>query len=78
MEKQIVTWSYWLGLISSLIGLGLRTLNFFGILTPGTVLEPGKRQSYALTYWSFYDAALLLFLIAVATASYAWVRGQKT
>ena len=73
MEKQIVTGSYWLGLLSSLIALVLRGLNIFGILRP-TVVEQGK----TLWYMSFDKGALLFFLIAIATASYAWVRGEKT
>jgi hypothetical protein len=73
VEKQIVTVSYWLGILSSLIALGLRTLNAFGILTP-TVVQQGR------TIWcqSFYKGALLFFLIAIATASYTFVRSEKT
>ena len=73
MEKQIVTVSYWLGLLSSLIALGLRALNIFGILTPSVV-----QQGRTLWYMSFYKGALLFFLIAIATAGYASVRGEKT
>jgi hypothetical protein len=73
VEKQIVTVSYWLGLLSSLIAIGLRALNIFGILRPA-VVEQGK----TLWYMSFYKGALLFFLIAIATASYASVRGEKT
>ena len=73
MEKRIVTMSYRLGLLSSLICLGLRGLNIFGILTPN-VVQLGK----TLWYMSFFKGALLFFLIAIATASYASVRGEKT
>jgi hypothetical protein len=73
MEKQIVTVSYWLGLLSTLIALGLRSLNAFGILTPTVV-----KQGQTLWYMSFYKGALLFFVIAIATASYASVRGEKT
>ena len=73
MEKQIVTVSYWLGLLSALIALVLRTLNVFGILSPAVV-----QQGKTLWYMSFYKGALLFFLIAIATASYASVRGEKT
>ena len=73
MEKQIVTGSYWLGLLSTLIALGLRSLNVFGILTP-TVIKQGQ----TLWYMSFYKGALLFFVIAIATASYASVHGEKT
>ena len=73
MEKQIVTGSYWLGLLSTLLALGLRALNIFGILRPNVV-----DQGRTLWYMSFYKGALLFFLIAIATASYASVRGEKT
>ena len=73
MEKQIVTWSYWLGLLSTAIALGLRTLNVLGILS--TVIV---QQGRTLWYMSFYKGALLFFLIAIATGSYTSVRGQKT
>ena len=73
MEKQIVTGSYWLGLLSTLIALGLRSLNVFGILTPTVV-----KQGQTLWYMSFYKGALLFFVIAIATASYASVHGEKT
>ena len=72
MEKHIVTWSYWLGLASAVIALVLRSLNVFGILT-AVIVEQGQ----TLWYMSFYKGALLFFLIAIATASYTWVRGQK-
>ena len=73
MEKHIVTGSYWLGLICSLIAIGLRLLNMLGILT-ATVVQGGK----TLWYMSFYKGALLFFLIAIATASYASVHSEKT
>jgi hypothetical protein len=73
VEKQMVTLSYWVGLLCSLLALGLRFLNIFGILSP-RVVQQGK----TLWYMSFYRGALLFFLIAIATASYAWVRGEKT
>ena len=72
MEKKIVTVSYWLGLLSSLIALGLRALNIFGILAPN-VIQQGK----TLWYMSFFKGALLFLLIAIATASYTSVRGEK-
>jgi len=72
VEKQILTLSYWLGLLSSVIALGLRGLNVFGILLPTVV-----KQGQTLWYMSFYKGALLFFLIAIATASYASVRSEK-
>jgi hypothetical protein len=72
VEKQIVTVTYWLGLLSSVIALALRALNIFGILAPSVV-----QQGRTIWYLSFYKGALLFFLIAIATASYASVRGEK-
>jgi hypothetical protein len=72
VQKQIVAGSYWLGLLSAVIALVLRSLNLLGILSRTVV--PGGRT---LWYMSFYKGALLFFLIAIATASYAWVRGEK-
>ena len=66
MEKQIVTVSYWLGLLSSLIALVLKALTIFGM------------KGVAFWYMSFFKGALLFFLIAIATASYASVRSEKT
>jgi len=71
VEKQIVTGSYWLGLVCSLIALGLRFLDVFGLLPP-------LLRGPVVSYMSIYKGALMLFLIAIATASYAGVCGEKT
>jgi hypothetical protein len=73
MEKQVVTVSYWLGLLCSLIAFGLRLLNTFGIMTP-IAFKPGQ----TISYMSFFNGALMFFVIAIATASYASVRSGKT
>ena len=73
MEKHIVTWSYWLGMLSALLCLALRFLNMFGILTTKVIA-----QGQTLWYMSFFKGAILFFLIAIATSAYASVRGQKT
>ena len=73
MERQICTMSYWIGLLSALICLVLRGLNIFGILAPNVV-----QQGKTLWYMSFFKGALLFFLIAIASASYASLRGEKT
>ena len=71
MEKQIVKWSYWLGLLSALLALVLRGLNSVGMLIPTVV------QGRTIWYMSFYKGALLFFLIAIATANFLWTRSQK-
>lgn len=72
MEKHIVKWSYWLGLVSAAIALVFRGLNALGLLLPSVV-----RQGQTIWYMSFYKGALLFFLIAIATANYLWSSGQK-
>ena len=73
MEKRVATVSYWLGLLSSLIAMGLWGLRFLGTLTQNAALVKG-------TGWfeSFYKGAFLFFLIAIATACYKLVRSEKT
>ena len=73
MEKQIITVSYWLGLLSSLISMALWGLRVLGGLTQNVALLRG-------TSWfeSFYKGALLFFLITIATASYASAHTKKT
>ena len=73
MEKHILTVSYWLGLLSTLITFGLRAASSFGTSTPG-----GVKQGLTFSYNSFYKGALLFLVIAIATAGYTVVRGQKT
>jgi len=72
MEKQIAKWSYWLGMACAVIALVLRGFNAVGLLLP-TVVQEGR----TLWYMSFYKGALLLFLIAIATANYVWSRRQN-
>ena len=73
MEKRLVTVVYWLGLVSSLIAFGLRALNISGIVAGNVVL-------LGITTWydSFYHGAILFFLIAIATACTASMRGEKS
>lgn len=69
MKKYIDTWSYWLGLASAVIALAMRTFNAFGVWLPGTVV-----QGMTIWYMSFYKAALLFFLINIATATHIYSR----
>ena len=63
MKMYIDRWSYWLGLVSALISLVMRTFNAFGIWLPGTVT-----QGITIWYMSFFKAALLFLLINIATS----------
>lgn len=72
MAKQIVTLSYWLGLLSFLIALVLRALSLLGIQP-----FPSPSPQRTLGYMSFYKGALLFLLIVIATVGYAKMRGEK-
>jgi hypothetical protein len=72
MEKHILTWSYWLGLVCTLIAFVLRLLNGLGVFTPKAVT-----QGTSIGYNSFLHGAALFFLIAIATASYIWAHSQR-
>ncbi len=72
MEKQIMRWSYWLGIASFLIALLWRGLNTLGVWLPGNSI-PGR----TILYMSFYKAGILFLLVAIATANYAWFNAHK-
>ena len=71
MEKHIIQWSYWLGVVCVVLALVTRALNVLGVAS--LVLGRGN----PIGYRSFLDGALLFFLTAIATASYAWFKLHK-
>jgi hypothetical protein len=73
VEKRLVTASYWLGLLSSLIAMGLWGLSILGRLARNVALVRSVGW-----YESFFKGAILFLLIAIATASYTFVRSEKT
>ena len=66
MEKHIITWSYWLGLVSLVLAFIARGMNALGV---GFLYFSTKGNS--IGYNSFLAAAVLFFLTAIATASYS-------
>ena len=66
MEKQIIRWTYWLGVLSAVVAMVWRALNTLGIGVP-LMLTPGT----TIWYLSFYKAALLFLLVSIATAQMA-------
>jgi hypothetical protein len=73
MERNIVHWSYWLGIATLVIALLWRALNAFGVWLPTTV-TPGN----TVYYMSFYKASLLFFVTSIASANYAWFNSRKS
>jgi len=67
MEKYILRWSYWLGVISFGIALVWRVV----------VVLAGRLEIRGLDYMTGYKAAVLFLLVAIATACYAWFKAQK-
>jgi hypothetical protein len=72
MERHILHWSYWLGIASLVIAVLWRGLNAFGLGSP-TLLIQGQFV-FSMT---FYKASLLLFVAAIASANYAWLKSQS-
>jgi hypothetical protein len=69
MGKQIIRWSYWLGLVCLVISLVWRVLTAFGVLAFPLM----KNVSYS----TIYRGAGLFFLTAIATAAHLWCEAQK-
>ena len=63
MEKHILRWSYWLGLICLVFAVVMRILNMFGM--SATLLET---RGNGLSFRSFMDLSVLLLLVAIASA----------
>jgi len=72
MAKHIITWSYWLGVVSAVLALLARALNVLGmnflfITTKGN----------AISYRTFLDGAVFLLVLSIATASYAGLNSRE-
>jgi hypothetical protein len=71
MEKHIIQWGYWLGVVCVVLALVTRALNVLGVVS--VVVGRGN----PIGYRSFLDGALLFFVAAIATSSYAWFKAHK-
>jgi hypothetical protein len=72
MEKHIIRWSYWLGVVCVALALITRALNVLGVAYN---VIPGRGNP--IGYHSFVDGALLFFVAAIATSSYGWFKSHK-
>ena len=70
MEKQLANLGYWLGLICAVLALILRALGGLHMLPPNM----GPINEHAISYMSFLRAAVLFFLLSIAS----WCRSQKS
>jgi hypothetical protein len=64
MEKNILKYSYWLGVLCVVIALVWRAATLAGFLHISTT------PVYSLTYMSFLKGALVFLLTTVATGAY--------
>jgi hypothetical protein len=62
MEKLLAVVSYWLGLICTALALILRMLAFFNISH-----YVGLHGGAGVNYMSFFNGAVLFFLLAIAS-----------
>jgi hypothetical protein len=72
MGKQIIKWSYWLGAVCAVLGLLARALNVLGI----NFLFFSTRGN-AITYHTFLDGALFLFVLSIATTNYVGLNSRE-
>ncbi len=68
MERQILTYSYWLGVVCLVVTLVWRGLHALGI----------GCSFGAIGYTTFFKGAVLLFVAAIASASYARFKSQRS
>ena len=71
MEKQLIKWSYWIGIACAAVALVWRLLAAFRVVMPGEAI-PGA----FIWYSSFLKAAVLFLLISIAT--YCYSASQKS
>lgn len=73
MEKQIAKLAYWLGIGFTILSFVSRLLSAVGIW-PASHMSDGKLP---ISYWSFFDAAGLMFIIAIASSLIALINAQN-
>jgi hypothetical protein len=72
LERNIVHWTYWLGIACLLIALLWRAFNALGFRLPMYI-----KEGETVYYMSFYKASWLFFIAAIASAHYAWFPSAK-
>ncbi len=73
MEKHIAVYSYWLGIVCTVLTIILRALAVFGIW-PDFVPAEGA----FISYYTFLRGAILLFLLAIASRQVGDWRADKS
>jgi len=68
MERQILYWSYWLGIAGLIVAVLWKAVTILGIPLPWS------QFNLALT---FYKGSLLLLVAAIASANHSLLESQK-
>ena len=63
MEKRIAIWSYWLGVLSTVLTIVLRGLAAFGVFP---ILAPSSGAS--VSYYTFLRGGVLLLVLSIASS----------
>jgi len=66
MGKHVIRWSYWLGAVLAVLAVVARGLNMLGLNTLAFTTRGNE-----VSYHTFVEGAILLFIISIATSSYA-------
>jgi hypothetical protein len=72
MEKHIMRWSYWLGIVCVLLAMVARILNILGLST--MLLQT---RGNPLSFRTFVNGALLFLITSIATAGFVWFKRQN-
>ncbi len=67
MERHIAPWTYWLGVVCLVISFVWRVVR----------LWLGPIRGIDLAPMTLYKASLLLFVAAIATSTYTWMKSQR-
>ena len=70
MEKRLLTISYWLGVLCTVLALISRVMLAINLVPP----RFGAQGGLVVSYMSFFHGAALFFLLAIAT----WCKSSKT
>ena len=71
MEKSILTISYWLGVLCTVLAVAMRVLNMLGV----SFYEVMTRGN-PIAFRTFLNGAMLFFLAAIASAAYSWHKSR--
>ena len=71
MEKSILTISYWLGVLCTVLAVAMRVLNMLGV----SFYEVMTRGN-PIAFRTFLNGAMLFFLAAIASAGYSWHKSR--